>query len=83
MQKQMHGLFGAPLYFPQSWQVQGRGEVRHVLNTLRSMILVRRGSFVSCGDEKVSINGDSQAIREQEHAYAAQAGLNYWGFCPA
>ena len=83
MQKQMHGLFGAPIYFPQSWQVQGRGEVRHVLNTLRSMILVRRGSFVSWGDDKVSINGDSQAIREQEHAYAAQAGLNYWGFCPA
>ena len=29
---------------------------------------------------KVSINGDSQAIMEQEIAYAAQAGLNYWAF---
>jgi hypothetical protein len=29
---------------------------------------------------KVSINGDSQAIMEQEIAYAAQAGLTYWAF---
>ena len=29
---------------------------------------------------KVSINGDSQAIMEQEIGYAAQAGLNYWAF---
>ncbi len=32
------------------------------------------------GEGKVSINGDSQAIVEQEIAYAAQAGLNYWAF---
>ena len=32
------------------------------------------------GEGKVSINGDSQAIMEQEIAYAAQAGLNYWAF---
>ena len=32
------------------------------------------------GDDKVSINGDSQAIMEQEIAYAAKAGLNYWAF---
>ena len=32
------------------------------------------------GVDKVSINGDSQAIFEQELAYAAQAGLNYWAF---
>ena len=30
--------------------------------------------------DKVRINGDSQAIIEQEIAYAAQAGLNYWAF---
>jgi hypothetical protein len=29
---------------------------------------------------KVSINGDSQVIMEQEINYAAQAGLNYWAF---
>ncbi len=32
------------------------------------------------GADKVSINGDSQAIVEQEISYAAQAGLNYWAF---
>src|SRR5437016_498756 len=32
------------------------------------------------GDEKVSIDGDSQTIVEQEITYAAQAGLNYWAF---
>src|SRR5580765_7042770 len=32
------------------------------------------------GDDKVSINGDSQTIVEQEITYAAQAGLNYWAF---
>jgi hypothetical protein len=32
------------------------------------------------GDDKVRINGDSQAIVEQEISYAAQAGLNYWAF---
>jgi hypothetical protein len=32
------------------------------------------------GESKVSINGDSQAIMEQEIGYAAQAGLNYWAF---
>ena len=32
------------------------------------------------GEGKVSINGDSQAIMEQEIAYAAQAGLSYWAF---
>jgi hypothetical protein len=31
-------------------------------------------------DGKVSINGDSQVIMEQEIGYAAQAGLNYWAF---
>jgi hypothetical protein len=31
-------------------------------------------------DGTVCINGDSQAIMEQEMAYAAQAGLNYWAF---
>ena len=31
-------------------------------------------------EDKVSINGDSQAIMEQEIAYGAQAGLNYWAF---
>jgi hypothetical protein len=31
-------------------------------------------------DGKVRINGDSQAIMEQEIVYAAQAGLNYWAF---
>src|SRR5438046_1625434 len=37
--------------------------------------------FARVMDEgKVSINGDSQAIMEQEIAYAAQAGLNYWAF---
>ena len=30
--------------------------------------------------DKVSINGDSQAVVEQEIAYAARAGLNYWAF---
>lgn len=30
--------------------------------------------------DKVSIDGDSQAVVEQEIAYAAQAGLNYWAF---
>lgn len=29
---------------------------------------------------KVRINGDSQSVVEQEIAYAAQAGLNYWAF---
>lgn len=29
---------------------------------------------------KVSINGDSEAIMDQEIAYAEQAGLNYWAF---
>jgi hypothetical protein len=32
------------------------------------------------GADKVRINGDSQAIMEQEITYAAQAGLNYWAF---
>ena len=32
------------------------------------------------GEDKVSINGNSKAIVEQEIAYAAQAGLNYWAF---
>ncbi len=32
------------------------------------------------GADKVSINGDAPAIVEQELAYAAQAGLNYWAF---
>lgn len=32
------------------------------------------------GEDKVLINGDSQAIMEQEITYAAQAGLNYWAF---
>ena len=32
------------------------------------------------GEGKVSINGDSQAIVEQEIDYAAKAGLNYWAF---
>ena len=32
------------------------------------------------GADKVSINGDSQVIIEQEITYAAQAGLNYWAF---
>jgi len=29
-------------------------------------------------NDKVSINGDTQAIMEKEIGYAAQAGLNYW-----
>ena len=32
------------------------------------------------GEGKVSINGDSQEIVEQEIDYAAKAGLNYWAF---
>jgi len=32
------------------------------------------------GEAKVRINGDSQEIIEQEIAYAAAAGLNYWAF---
>ncbi len=32
------------------------------------------------GEDKVSINGDTQAIVEQEISYAAEAGLNYWAF---
>ena len=32
------------------------------------------------GGDKVSINGDSQAVVEQEIAYATRAGLNYWAF---
>jgi hypothetical protein len=32
------------------------------------------------GDGTVRINGDSQAIMEQEIAYALLAGLNYWAF---
>lgn len=32
------------------------------------------------GEDTVSINGDSQSVVEQEIAYAAQAGLNYWAF---
>lgn len=32
------------------------------------------------GDDKVQIDGDSQAVVKQEIAYAAQAGLNYWAF---
>ncbi len=32
------------------------------------------------GEDRVSINGDSQAIVEQEIDYAAKAGLNYWAF---
>jgi Glycosyltransferase WbsX len=32
------------------------------------------------GEDKVSINGASQKIVDQEIAYAAQAGLNYWAF---
>ncbi|MFM9963836.1 MAG: hypothetical protein ACKV2Q_21765, partial [Planctomycetaceae bacterium] len=35
---------------------------------------------VVMGEDKVRINGDSQAIMDQEIAYAAQAGLNYWAF---
>ncbi|MFN0076940.1 MAG: glycoside hydrolase family 99-like domain-containing protein [Prosthecobacter sp.] len=37
--------------------------------------------FAQIGSEgKAGINGDSQVIMEQEIAYAAQAGLNYWAF---
>ncbi len=36
-------------------------------------------AHIEAGD-KVTINGDSAAIMEQEIAYAAQAGLNYWAF---
>jgi hypothetical protein len=32
------------------------------------------------GEGGVSINGDSQTIMEQEIAYAARCGLNYWAF---
>jgi hypothetical protein len=32
------------------------------------------------GEGKVSINGDAQAVVEQEMTYAAKAGLNYWAF---
>jgi len=32
------------------------------------------------GEGKVSINGDAQAVVEQEIDYAAKAGLNYWAF---
>ena len=32
------------------------------------------------GEDKVKINGDSQEIIEQEIAYAAEAGLDYWAF---
>jgi hypothetical protein len=32
------------------------------------------------GGDKVQINGDSQEIIEQELAYAAEAGLDYWMF---
>jgi hypothetical protein len=32
------------------------------------------------GEDKVRINGDSQAIMEQEISYAARAGLQYWAF---
>jgi hypothetical protein len=32
------------------------------------------------GEGEVSINGDSEAIVEQEIAYAAEARLNYWAF---
>ena len=32
------------------------------------------------GADQVSINGDAPGIVEQELAYAAQAGLNYWAF---
>lgn len=32
------------------------------------------------GEAQVRINGDSQEIIEQEIAYAAAAGLNYWAF---
>ena len=32
------------------------------------------------GEGRVSINGDSQTIVEQEISYAAKAGLNYWAF---
>lgn len=31
-------------------------------------------------EDKVSINGDSKAVFEQEIAYASQAGLKFWGF---
>ena len=31
-------------------------------------------------ENKVSINGDSKAVIEQEIAYASQAGLKFWGF---
>ena len=37
--------------------------------------------FAQILDEgRVSINGDTPAIMEQEIAYAAEAGLNYWAF---
>ena len=36
--------------------------------------------FRVIGEDKVRINGDSQDIVEQEIAYAAEAGLNYWAF---
>lgn len=32
------------------------------------------------GEGKVEINGDSQAIMDQEIAYAVEAGLDYWAF---
>lgn len=32
------------------------------------------------GGDKVSINGDSEAIMQQELAYAVTAGLDYWAF---
>lgn len=32
------------------------------------------------GDGSVRINGDSQAVMEQEIAYAMRAGLDYWAF---
>lgn len=32
------------------------------------------------GEDRVQINGDSEAIMGNEISYAAQAGLNYWAF---
>ncbi len=32
------------------------------------------------GDDQVRINGDAETIMDQEIAFAAEAGLNYWAF---
>jgi hypothetical protein len=64
-----------------AWYGQG-GPVAEVERSLGPRKFHFRLPFFArvLGDDKVSIDGDSQEIIDKEIAYAAGAGLNYWAF---